>query len=223
MIKIEINKELDKEVYRDFWDFSVAGADFGGKIKKEHPEINLNNHQEYIDEYYEKNLEQINQKQKHLKSKISEKEKDFIISIENNLKIKVSDLDYVGYLSIFDCNPRFIENNTFQVFYKRNINNMLEVVFHESLHFIFFDFCDRELDLETKNMDKNSGPLWELSEIFNVIVLNLPDFQKILEQEELLFYPDLKVKLKDINNIWNKKIELKDFIIESIKYLENKE
>jgi len=68
---------------------------------------------------------------------------------------------------------------------------MLEVVLHESLHFAFFEYCDNKLSETTSKYNKNNGPLWELSEIFNVIVLNMPEYRKILKREEFLFYPDL--------------------------------
>jgi len=45
---------------------------------------------------------------------------------------------------------------------------------------------------------KNDNNLWELSEIFNVIFLNIPSLQKAIGAEELLFYPDLNDKLEII-------------------------
>jgi hypothetical protein len=43
MIRIICDKELDKEVYLDFADFSIAGVDFGLKIKKGHPSLTSEN------------------------------------------------------------------------------------------------------------------------------------------------------------------------------------
>ncbi len=69
---------------------------------------------------------------------------------------------------------------------------------------------------EISIMDVNSGFLWELSEIFNVIILNEKQFSDFLEMEEKLFYPNLKNKLEEVKKIWDKKDNLKDFIIESL-------
>ena len=72
-------------------------------------------------------------------------------------------------------------------------------------------------DEKTKELNKNSGPLWELSEIFNVIVLNLPQFQVILKRPEQLFYPNLKEKLEKMNNIWaQNKDDLQNFVKEGL-------
>lgn len=202
MIKIFLNKELDYRTYENFCDFTVAGADFSAKIKKDHPEINLENHREYIDSFYSKNQKVLEKSCEEINELILQKETGFFQAVYKLFETDYSKTDYKGYLSIFDCNPRFIEDKTFQIFYRKNLSDKLEVIFHEILHFIFFDYCDKNFSAETKNLDKNSSKLWELSEIFNVIVLNLPEFQNILRKEEKLFYPNLSEKLEASKKIW---------------------
>jgi len=55
MIKIDFNKKLDYEVYDDFYNFKIAGVDFGARILKDHPDITIKNYKKYIDEYYKNN------------------------------------------------------------------------------------------------------------------------------------------------------------------------
>lgn len=43
MIKIDFNKKLDYEVYKDFYDFRTTGVDFGAQIIKNYPEIKIKN------------------------------------------------------------------------------------------------------------------------------------------------------------------------------------
>ena len=149
-----------------------------------------------------------------------EKQDLFFDAVENLFKKDFRDIKASGFLSIFDCNPRYLEEKSFQMFYKRNDMDKLEVVFHELLHFIFFDYCDSFLKEETKDLDKNKGVLWELSEIFNVIVLNLPQFREILQGEECLFYSDLKEKLKIANSLWlDSRGDIKNFITSYLKKL----
>lgn len=217
MIKIELNKNLDFEVYKDFYDFAVAGVDFGVGIKKDHPKINSENYKKYINNFYFKNQKILEKSCEEINELISKKETDFFKAIYNLFKIDYSKIDYNGYLSIFNCNPRFIESKTFQIFYRKDLSNKIEVIFHEILHFVFFDYCDKYISEETKDSDKNSGKLWELSEIFNVIILNLPEFQNILKKEEKLFYTDLEEKLKIVKEIWNKSEgDIRNFISKSL-------
>jgi len=122
--------------------------------------------------------------------------------------------NYTCFLSIFDCNPRYLEIKSFQVYYKRSRDMRKEVVVHELTHFAFYDFCN------TIGI-KDSDALWELSEIFNVIFLNLTSIQKAIGAEELLFYLDLKNKLEAIKQIWAKKLDAEKFIKESLSYLQS--
>jgi hypothetical protein len=212
MIKISLNKELDYEVYTDFWDFSMAGANFGEKIKKDHPNINLENYKKYIDDFYVKNQSELLEKQNEINKLLISKQNNFITELKNIFDIDFSNKTYNGYLSIFNCNPRYLDTETFQIYFKKDLLDMLEVAFHESLHFSFFEYLSKHFSEKIQKFDKNSGILWELSEIINVIILNLPPFIKILEREEMLFYPELKEKLDKAKKIWVSSKNIKDFI-----------
>lgn len=220
MLEISLKKQLDYEVYADFYDFSVAGADFGEKIKREHTDINIENYKKYIDDFYDSQSTELQTKVEQIKTVLNKKQKDFNLAVKKIFDIDLNNETYFGYLSIFDCNPRWPESKTFQIYYKKDLLYSLEVIFHESLHFVFFDYCNKNLP-EINNFDKNSGPLWELSEIFNIIILNLPEFREILGVDEKLFYPDLKLKLENISNLWDQKTSLDDFINRSLVYLKN--
>ena len=58
-MKIELNKQLDKEMYISFRDAVVGGADFGEKIRKDHPQITEKNYGEYIDDYYQERRDKL--------------------------------------------------------------------------------------------------------------------------------------------------------------------
>jgi hypothetical protein len=202
MISIELNKKLDYKVYKDFWNFSTAGADFAALIKKDHPLITPENAERYIDSFYNENITVLEQSRDDLIDALQNKQKEFFNAVKSLFKTDVSDTSYKGYVSIFNCNPRFVETNEFQIFYKRSTEDKLTVVFHEILHFAFFKYCDNNFTEKIKDVDKNSGKLWELSEIFNVIVLNTPQFANITGREEKLFYPQLNEKLVQAKILW---------------------
>lgn len=216
MIKIALNKKLDYEVYIDFHNHSRAGADFGAKIKKDHPDINLGNYEKYIDDFYIANQAKILKKQEQINKLLIEKQDQFMLALTDLFNMNFKGDIYQGYLSIFNCNPRYLETKTFQIYYKKDLIDMTEVALHESTHFAFFDYLDKNFHEQIKNLNKNTDILWEMSEIFNVIVLNLPSFRKILNKKEKLFYPNLKDKLYQANIIWNSTKDIKVFIT---KYL----
>jgi len=217
MFKIDINKQLDYGVYTDFCNLSIAGADFGQEIRNDHPNINIENYRKYIDDFYITNQTEIKNKQEQLNEFLFEKQTNFYVALKDIFRMDFSKDIYQGYLSIFNCNPRWPETKTFQIYWKKDLPHSLEVIFHESLHFAFFNYIDKNFTDQIKGLNKNSGILWEMSEIFNVIILNLPQFKEIIEIEEKLFYPELQEKLNRAKEIWNSYSNIKEFTTRYLK------
>lgn len=213
-MKIELNTQLEKEVYLAFHDAVVGGADFGKKIRDVHPAITPENYREYIDDFYTAHAPELEEIRKDTQLCFSEIQGVLFSELKNYFQHDYRNENYTCALSIFDCNPRYLETKTFQVYYKRSHAMRKEVIAHELTHFAFFDFC-YELGI------KDSKELWELSEIFNVLFLNIPSIQEVIGAEELLFYPDLKSKLEKITEIWARGLGAKEFIITSLQYLRN--
>ncbi len=204
MITVGLNKELDKKIYRDFHDFSVAGADFGGLIRETHPSISLENHERYIDNFYSENAPILNSAVKNLNTELTKINGEFFRVVQKYFNLDLKNETYTGFISIFNCNPRFVESKSFQVYYKKDLLAQLEVCLHEVTHFAFFEKAEECFGMELGQEETNSGKLWELSEIVNVFLLNQSEFRKILRREELLFYPALKEKLESVSLIWDK-------------------
>lgn len=204
MISIELNKKIDYKVYKNFCNLKFAGADFGAIIKQDHPLISTKNADQYIEDFYNENRTILEQSCNDLMLILDEKQELFFDALKTIFKTDFRGNSYKGYLSIFDCNPRFVEAKEFQVFFMRSIENKLSVVFHEVLHFAFFDYCEANFAEKIKGLDKNTGKLWELSEIFNVILLNTPQLVGLIGREEKLFYPQLTEQLEQAKIVWDR-------------------
>lgn len=213
-MKIELNKQLDKEVYMAFFDAVIGGADFGKKIRDDHPNITKENYIEYVDDFYVKNSDELKKILKDTELCFDEIKDPLFFELKKYFGKDYDKENYICHLSIFNCNPRYLENKSFQVYYRRSHDMRKEVIAHELTHFAFYDFCD-SLGI------RNDNYLWELSEIFNVIFLNFPSIQKAIGAEELLFYPDLKDKLEKIKKIWVEQSSAEKFIKTSLKYLQS--
>jgi len=218
MFKIDFKKELDYEVYADFWDFSVAGANFAELIKKDHPDIDQENYKKYIDDFYTTKKSEMVKKQKEISQILEEKQEQFFIELSKLFDMDFNQNTYQGYLSIFNCNPRWLDTKTFQIYWQKDITYAVEVALHEALHFAFFEYLEKNLTEKIKGLDRNSGVLWEMSEIFNVIILNLPRFRNIIRMEEKLFYSELQGKLVEARSMWNSSKNVGGFVD---KYLES--
>lgn len=211
-MKIELNKQLDKEIYLRFREARVGGVDFGRKIHDVHPQITKENYSEYIDNFYQEHQGKLEVIRKDTEKCFTDVKKPLFAELRKYFGRDFSKENYTCYISIFDCNPRFLENKTFQVYYKRPYHLRKEVIVHELTHFAFYDYC---FGLGIKD----SKALWELSEIFNVIFLNLPSLRTAIGAEEILFYPDLKEKLEVVKLIWAEDLTAREFIKTSLHNL----
>lgn len=211
-MKIELNKQLDKQIYLDFRESFAGGVDFGKKILRDHPSINIDNYNNYIDDFYKHHENELNDTLKETINCLNDVEKTLFLELKNYFGHDYGKDNYLCYLSIFDCNPRYVETKCFQVYYRRPYHLRKEVIAHELAHFAFYDYCFR-LGI------KDSKELWELSEIFNVLFLNTPSIQNAIGAEELLFYPTLKEKLEKVQPLWDTKLSAKDFIIQSLQII----
>jgi len=218
MIYIKLNKKLDLSTYKDFNNLSIAGLDFGDEIRTLYPGLSINNSNKFIDNYYKYHTTDMLSVQDQLNKRIEVKTTQFFKILENIFGKDYSNQNYIGYLSIFNCSPRFLSDNSFQVYYKHDIERIFETVFHELSHFIFFDYCKHYVR-EAEKLNCNNGPLWELSEIINYLILNSDEYQQVLPSKHDLCYPELENKLKDIEKIWRKDLPIQQFVVESLAFL----
>ena len=223
MINISINKEFDKEVFSDFWGFSVGGVDFSKNgIKKIHPKITKQNHKKYIDDFYTNNKQVVLDSKNELEYSVNKTQDAYFKAIYDVFGKDYSGHSYTCLLSIFDCNPRYIEEKQFQVFFKRDVSGKLGVVYHEILHFAFFEHAGTHCSSVVETLNSNEGSYWALSEIFNVIILNTSPLQDILKREEQVFYPMLAPHVEPIKKLFmENRVDFCTFLSASLSYLES--
>lgn len=220
MIRIELDQRADLETYGDFSNLTVGGADFGKRIRATHPAITAENFQEYIRAYYQDNEGLLARGVRELQDAVDATSQGFFAAAREFFNEDYSQNAYVGALSIFDCNPRFVETQSFQVFFQRDLSGKVGVAYHEILHFVFFDYCERHCADAVRGRSSNGGSYWELSEILNVILLNQPAFQAIVGRPEKLFYPALAEIFPEIEKIWNDRSDMESFVEESLRVLD---
>lgn len=217
-VRFRLNKELDKKTAINFLGLDVGGVNFANGILGVHPAIKkiIFN---YIDDFYKKQTFLLSRQARNFQKQWNAKAGLFFEAA--NLIFKNYPWPrgrYIGYLSIFDCNPRFLHDKTFQIFYKHKLGPTY-IVAHELLHFIFFDYLSKKIKTSKKKLTEND--LWELSEIVNDVILDSQSFKKLLKlKKNIVSYPNLKntaSKLK-IKFASNKSIDI-DKLIDTVIYL----
>ncbi len=209
-----------------------GGIDFSKGIIKTHPQLESirllkDAYQRkkticiYFDRYYYTHKRIIQHCTRRLRQYWRKREKEYITVTENLFGgFKFPKGKYIAYASIINCNPRFLDSKTFQFFYKKLMADAIYTITHELLHFIFFDFVEKKLKREKKHLSKDQ--LWDLSEIFNVIMLGSPQYCHIINQKFVVPYPDHRYYLPQFQKTYKDSRNIEEFIKRGIAIIKAK-
>lgn len=107
---------------------------------------------------------------------------------------------YVCTVSMWNCNPRDIPHQSFQVFYRHT--RPAETIVHELLHFSFYAYVYRRYP-HARHPDE-AQRVWELSEAFNTVMLNDPRWRTRLHLKRERPYPALRGLVRTMRAQWKK-------------------
>jgi len=206
-LKFQLNIELDNEMGFQFMGVNTGGVDFGAGIVSMYPELSRAKEIEgderrsliadFVKKNYSNNKEDIENKLREMEKDWNSVASDYFAGVDKVFGNPVwTQGDYICYLSIFDCNPRFLESKSFQVYYKHR-QGTNHVIAHEMLHFVFFDYLHTKESEFNGNVDEHT--IWLLSEWFNDLVLELPNFAKF-GQHTKDSYPEVDKFSKQFKN-----------------------
>jgi len=88
------------------------------------------------------------------------------------------------------------------------------------LHFIFYDFVEKKLKKEAKHLSEDQ--LWDLSEIFNVVVLRSPRYHRIINQQFVIPYPDHRRYIRQFEKAYKNSQNVEEFIRQGITIIKRK-
>lgn len=206
-VKFYLNEQLDGEMGTGFFNLHKSGVSFSEKILRDHPTLkraHKRNKKEqrniilsYIGSFYRKHYKEIEETKREFQNGWNKNAKDFFLASDRSFaNHSWPEGKYHAYLSIFNCNPRFLDTKTFQVFWRHP--KPLAVVAHEMLHFLFYDYVERYFP-KTKIKKEI---LWQLSEIVNSFVLAEPLFVEITKEPTPPLYRDLIPLAKELLPLW---------------------
>ncbi|MFA5776219.1 MAG: hypothetical protein WC988_01550 [Patescibacteria group bacterium] len=210
-IDFQLNLELDKWTCKSSMFYNSVIKDHPGLVegKNLEPEAKKAFNDKYVDDYYKTHRKELEDAKEKMGSDWLKINKRFFEVTNKMFDVPWPEGKYICYLSIFNCNPRFIETKEFQTFYKHPATTNY-VCAHEMLHFIFYAYVGKNFDQEYKGLGEKV--IWKLSEIFNDVVLRLPKFVAITGQKDPAFYAETKQELDDAIKLWEETKTVKAFI-----------
>lgn len=167
-LRFYTNRQLDEIIAEQFLDERGGGVDFGEGIVKLHPKLRpirlLKDTAQkkkaihlYFNHYYRLHRAAMSRSIQRLRQAWYKREKEFITVTKKFFGgFQFPKGKYIAYASIINCNPRFLDSKTFQFFYKKPVADAVHTIAHELLHFIFFDFVEKNLRTRLKDYRKIS-------------------------------------------------------------------
>ena len=221
-LKILKSKEFDKIICEQFLSVQRGGVDFGEGIIKEHPKLITAKEaggdkakkiiNDYFDKFYTKFDLDLNKTIYKAQQDWKSKEKSFFSACDKYLNNHPWPYGrYEVYLSIINCNPRFLDNKTFQ-FYWKNKDDFPSITVHEMLHFLFYDLVAKLLP----KANLQSQKIWKISEVFNGLIMTEPDFTDITNVIIPHQYPNLVNLQEGLQVIWNESKMADKFILSTL-------
>lgn len=225
-VGFDLHENLNAEVLSQMLSTGTnrGGANFSEIISKSHPDLigyeklkkqeRFEKVSEYIHLYYKDHSEELSQSVKDIGEAWKEYSPQFFAETKKLFPhTEWPNGKYVGHLSVSPPYPRFLETKTFLVAYKP-INSAIRIATHEMLHFIFFEYARQrylpqientiQREMEEKLNGKFKIPLWELSEIFNLMVLSEKEWGIGQANVSASSHSKLREILPEINKTWDK-------------------
>lgn len=171
---------------------------------------------EFVNNYYLKNNKTIKDNVVIYEKNWKKIEKDFFNLVERTFpQTKWPKGKYIAYTTMWSMYPRFLDDKTFQIpaisKKKKTVNF---IIAHEMLHFIFYKYFLNKY--KKYRSHKYDFFVWHISEIFNVIIMNKSDWQKILKNKDD-GYPEHKNIIKKLSKKNYSLDELIDKLILEVK------
>ncbi len=151
-----------------------------------------------LDDFYRTNKVSMNKRLAQIDSAwVSRRRKKFYLLIGKLFKDSIFPRGkYVAYLTAWNLYPRFLEDKTFFIPWRRVKPDFVYVVIaHEMLHFKFFDFFKKHYP--SFRNPEHSFFVWHVSEIFNGVVQNSKPWLKVFKEKAKL-YPEHETIVRSI-------------------------
>jgi hypothetical protein len=186
----------------------ILDSDFSEKEKKRIIE-------EYARSFYQINKKEIELGIKKVKKEWEGIEKQYFQITDNIFKSHPWPKgEYTGVVSIWQMFPRHIDEKIF--FFPYNNQDFaipIKTIAHEMLHFIFFDYLEKNYNLKEDSVIKNKSEdyVWMVSEVFNNVIENWKPYREICGGETKPYFDD-KGLFEKMKKDWEEKEDV-DFLI----------
>jgi hypothetical protein len=193
----------------------IGNIDWSDVVYKHHPKLKertegVSNQDEfyalcleYVKKYTEEHKSEIEKSAGDFQKSWDEIGETFLAGLSTDFETSLPEeiVKIKAGVSINPICPRDVHNWSFELFYKFSNEGMKKTAIHEIIHFLYFKkWAEVFPDCDKKEFD-NPHPVWKLSEILVVSIMNAnKKIQEILEGQKSFVYREWqKVRIGDQN------------------------
>jgi hypothetical protein len=149
----------------------------------------------------------------------------------NETKFSLSQKEFTARITLNPICPRYLDKNSFDIYFALAERTMRTLVLHELSHFIFFKKFKEIYPKVNVEEFENPHLIWKLSETIPAVIFNDKRIIEIFEvQEEVLVYKSIsKLKIDNIlvidilKDFYNNRKNFEDFIRKSYNFFKKNE
>ncbi len=148
-------------------------------------------------------------------------------ALEEVNEIKWEDEAFTARVTSNPICPRYLSENTFDVYFGLHNDLMIRIVIHELSHFIFFKKWDSIFPNYNHEEFESPHLLWKLSEMIPYVILGDKRIQEIYKHEPAVYDVWHKIEingkpiLKLLQEIYDNRRDFKDFVRKSWELVKN--
>jgi hypothetical protein len=179
----------------------------------------------FLTKFYKENKEIITKKKNELQNGWGEINNKIMNVLSDIVETNWKQKEFFCGVSLNPYNPRWIEHNSFDCFYRDDLKEMKETCIHELLHFIYFKKW-QEVFPKTNPKEYNEPHLiWKLSEMVPKIILNDERIQIVFKNKFGSYdeFEKMKINRKPIleylQEFYDSKENFEDFLKKSWKFV----
>ncbi|HDL02413.1 MAG TPA: hypothetical protein ENH20_01100 [Candidatus Pacearchaeota archaeon] len=134
--------------------------------------------------------------------------------------------NFTARFTLSPVQPRYLDYNTFDIFYKDSKKEIIDTFLHELSHFIFFEKLKEVYPKINSKEFEQPHLIWKMSEIMPGIILQDKKIQNIFKNKKLSVHDNIKkirigkkLILDILQDFYNKRKDFKDFIKKSYSFI----
>lgn len=207
-IEFSFNLDVEKEIFLTFWRVGQCLHPELNYILEEKNEMTAKKEiSNFIDNYYQKKGETLKNNFEHVIKEWSEVEASYYQKVDKLLgNYPWPKENYQAFASVLYCFPRSIDGQWF-TFPVNTKFNAIQVIAHEMLHFIVYDYMEKKFGLQPSECFDQDNKFWQFTENLNALIEDEPIWSEFMKDNKANVKNECLDLYKEMKKDWHGNVD----------------